>query len=281
MKLGDLEVHTLNAGRFGLDGGAMFGIVPRVLWQQRNPPDEHNRIRLALRLMLIKRKRELVLVDTGIGRKYGERFNEMFNVDHSAGNLLSGLAAAGYKPEDITGVVLTHLHFDHAGGVTRLDENGRPVPVFSNARHFVQRFEWQDATQPNRRTRGSYRLDDFLPIEAAGLLELVDGDLEITPGVFLRRTGGHTRGHQIVLVRSDERTCAYWADLVPTASHVTIPYIMGYDLFPLDTMRLKEELLERAVNEEWLNIFEHDPDLDVALLIRDGKDLRARGIDPV
>lgn len=280
IKLGDIVIRPLNAGWFGLDGGAMFGIIPRVLWQKSNPPDDRNRIRLSLRTLLISVGDEVILVDTGIGRKYGARFDEMFNVDRSATDLVAGLAAAGRKPEDITTVILTHLHFDHAGGATRLDDNGRPVPTFPRARHIVQALEWQDATGPNPRTRGSYRPDDFMPLEAAGRLELVDGDIEITPGVELIRTGGHTRGHQVVLVRSRDSACVYWADLIPTASHVRIPYIMGYDLYPLETMRRKEELLARAADEEWLNVFEHDPAIEVALIVRDDKGFHARGLEP-
>ncbi|HDQ99777.1 MAG TPA: MBL fold metallo-hydrolase [candidate division WOR-3 bacterium] len=279
MKLGSIELQPLSDGWFGLDGGAMFGVVPRVLWEKRNPPDERNRIRLALRPLLIVTGPETILVDTGIGRKYGDRFNDMFNVDQSSDDLLTSLARTGRRPEDVTQVVLTHLHFDHAGGATRLDENGRPVPTFSNARHFVQQTEWEDANNPNRRTRGSYRPDDFLPLDAAGLIKKVDGNTDIAPGIRLLRTGGHTRGHQVVLVRSEDHTAIYWADLIPTASHVPIPYIMGYDTYPLETIRGKEELLARAADGEWISIFEHDPDLDVALIVRDGDGFRARSIE--
>ena len=262
MKLGQIELHPLSDGLFGLDGGAMFGVVPRVLWQKRNPPDSNNRIRLALRPLLVLTGDERILIDTGVGDKYGPEFDGMFNVDHSD-NLDASLARLDLEPGDITTVVLTHLHFDHAGGATKLNDSGEPVPRFPNARYVVQEMEWHDATHPNRRTRGSYRNDDFLPLEAAGRLELVDGDTELVPGVKLLRTGGHTRGHQVVLIESDGRTAVYWADLVPTCSHVNVLYIMGYDLFPLDTMKQKEELIARAAAEEWLCVFEHDPDVAV------------------
>jgi glyoxylase-like metal-dependent hydrolase (beta-lactamase superfamily II) len=266
----DITLHPLSDGFFGLDGGAMFGVAPRVLWQKTNPPDEHNRILLALRPLLIRTPSETIVVDAGIGRKYGDGFNRMFNVDDSD-TLETSLARCGVAPGQVTGVVLTHLHFDHAGGVTKLDGDGRPVPTFPDAKHFVQADEWHDATHPNRRTRGSYRDDDFLPLEAAGLLELVDGDVELTPNISLLCTGGHTRGHQIVLVETSEGRAVYWSDLVPTASHVNIPYVMAYDLFPLVTIEQKERLLERAAAECWTCFFEHEPGFAAGTVASDGR----------
>ncbi len=257
----------------------MFGVVPRVLWQRTNPPDGSNRIRLALRPLLVVTPTDRVLVDTGIGRKYGPDFDRMFNVDDSD-DIERSLARHGLAPADITIVVLTHLHFDHAGGATKLDGDGRAVPRFPNARHIVQRAEWHDATHPNRRTRGSYRPDDFRPLEDADLLEPVDGDAEPTPGVRLVRTGGHTRGHQIVLVDDGDRTIVYWADLVPTATHVNIPYIMGYDLYPLDTMEQKEKLIEQAAREGWHSVFEHDPDVAVGLIRSEEGRYRVEPVGP-
>ncbi|MBN2538257.1 MBL fold metallo-hydrolase [candidate division WOR-3 bacterium] len=262
-------MEPLSDGFFGLDGGAMFGVVPRVLWRQKNPPDANNRILLALRPLLIRTGDAVVVVDTGVGDKYGPKFNEMFNVDHRVG-LRQSLADHGVEPEAVTHVVLTHLHFDHAGGATRLDPAGRPVPTFPNARHLVQEQEWHDATHPNRRTRGSYREDDFRPLQAAGLVELIDGDVEPLPGIRLVRTGGHTRGHQIVLVESSKQFDVYWADLVPTTTHLNVPYIMGYDLYPLETMDCKEAMLGRAADEGWTCWFEHDPAVAAARVAREG-----------
>jgi len=293
----------LSDGFFGLDGGAMFGVVPRLLWEKRNPPDPKNRIRLALRSLLIVTPSERILVDTGVGRKYGPKFNDMFNVDDSD-NLLDSLKRTGFNPEDITLVVQTHLHFDHCGWATRLNDNGRPVPTFPKARYIAQAWEWQDAVTPNRRTRGSYRTDDFLPLQEAGQLELVDGDTELVPGVKLVRTGGHTRGHQMVLIQSKSevkmqnaenrsenvpspspaprtpyRTAVFWGDLIPTTSHIEVPYIMGYDTFPLATMEQKEDLVARAANENWLCFFEHDPEHACGRIERDGERYQFRPDD--
>ncbi len=283
----------------------MFGVVPKVLWERRNPPDQKNRIRLALRSLLITAGEERILVDTGIGRKYGPEFNSMFNVDDSE-NLLDSLRQSGFHPDDITVVVQTHLHFDHCGWATRLDEAGRLVPTFRNARYVVQAWEWEDATHPNRRTRGSYRQDDFLPLEAAGLVQLVDGDTELMPGVKLLRTGGHTRGHQIVIIKaipdtssqtaevrnghavgrrtdtslscpdtqSSSPVAVFWGDLIPTISHIEIPYIMGYDTFPLVTMDVKEKLVAQAADEGWRCFFEHEPNAAEGCIRREGDKFR-------
>jgi len=270
LHIGRFELRTLSDGFFGLDGGAMFGVVPRVLWEKTNPPDRHNRIRLALRCLLVAAEDERIVVDTGVGRKYGAKFDAMFNLDDSD-NLLASLARHGLAPEDITTVIQTHLHFDHCGWATRPDGGGGFLPTFPNARYVVQAAEWYDANHLNRRTRGSYRPDDFLPLEKAGLLQLVDGDEEIVPGVRVMRTGGHTRGHQIALVADADRTAVFWGDLIPTASHIEIPYIMGYDTLPLETTEQKERLVERAVTENWLCVFEHEPGPGVGHIRRDGK----------
>jgi glyoxylase-like metal-dependent hydrolase (beta-lactamase superfamily II) len=259
VNLGDFRLHCLSDGFFGLDGGAMFGIVPKPVWERTNPPDDRNRIRLALRPLLIVTSSEHVLVDTGIGDKWDARSTDVYRIEHTD-TIESSLARAGFGPEDITEVVLTHLHFDHAGATTKLDESGKPVPRFPNARHYVQQKEWDAAINTNRRTRGSYRPDDFLPVQAAGLLELIDGPFALERGLELLPTGGHTPGHQVVLIRSDGQAAIYWGDLIPTRSHLATPYIMGYDLAPLETMTQKEKLVGMAIAGRWVSFFEHDPD---------------------
>lgn len=289
MQFGDFELHSLSDGFFGLDGGAMFGVVPKPVWERTNPPDERNRIRLALRPLLIVAGKECVLVDTGIGDKWDSKSTDMYRIEHTD-TIESSLARAGFRPVDVTKVVLTHLHFDHAGATTKLDGSGKPVLRFPNARHYVQKKEWEAALTPNRRSRASYRPDDFLPVKDAGLLELIEGDVrfELALGLELELvlTGGHTPGHQIVLVRTGSRgqgfegsgsdhqnpgtlepqnpvlgrTAVFWGDLIPTSSHIATPYIMGYDLSPIETMEQKEKLVQQAIAGKWLSFLEHDPE---------------------
>jgi glyoxylase-like metal-dependent hydrolase (beta-lactamase superfamily II) len=260
---GDFRLHSLSDGFFGLDGGAMFGVVPRPLWERTNPPDERNRIRLALRPLLITAGKERVLIDTGIGDKWDSRNTDMYRIEHTD-TTESSLARAGFKPDDITKVVLTHLHFDHAGAATRLDSTGKPVPSFPNARHYVQQKEWDLALNPNRRSRAAYLPENFLPLQEAGQLEILNGDFrfELAPGLELELvlTGGHTPGHQVALLRSGGETAIYWGDLIPTRSHIATPYIMGYDLSPLETMEQKEKLVQQAIVGKWLSFVEHDPE---------------------
>jgi len=266
---GSFELHSLSDGFFGLDGGAMFGVVPRPLWEKTNPPDDRNRIRLALRPLLIIAGPNRVLVDTGIGDKWDSKGRDVYRIEKTD-TLVASLARLRLTPEDMTHVVLTHLHFDHAGGATRFDSNGQPAPSFPNARYLVQRTEWEDATRPNRRSRAAYMPENFLPLEKAGLLELVDGTTEFLPGIELLHVGGHTRGLQLVRVVSVGATAIFWSDMIPTASHVATPYIMGYDLYPLVTMETKERLVSEASAGRWLCFLEHDPQANAGYLVPSG-----------
>jgi glyoxylase-like metal-dependent hydrolase (beta-lactamase superfamily II) len=259
MRLGEFELFSLSDGFFGLDGGAMFGVVPKPVWERTNPPDERNRIRLALRPLLIVAGTERVLVDTGIGDKWDSKNTDMYRIEHTD-TIESSLARAGFRPVDVTKVVLTHLHFDHAGATTKLNDSGKPVPRFANARYYVQQKEWDLALNPNRRSRAAYLPENFLPLQEAGHLDLVDGDFPLAPGLELHLTGGHTPGHQVVLLRSGGETAIYWGDLIPTRSHIATPYIMGYDLLPLETMEQKEKLVQEAIAGKWLSFLEHDPE---------------------
>lgn len=257
MDFGGFEIYSLSDGTFRLDGGAMFGVVPRTIWERTNPPDEKNRVLLGLNALLIRTPGENILVDTGIGDKGDEKFRSIYGVDRRP-TLRESLSAVGLKEDDITIVINTHLHFDHAGGNTRL-ENGKVVPVFKNARYIVQKGELDAALSPNERTRASYLNDDFVPIKETGQFELIDGDREITRGVRVFRTSGHNKDIQLVRVDSKGRTGVYLADIIPTVSHLKYPFIMGYDLFPLETLKAKKEIIEEAAREGWLLIFEHDP----------------------
>ena len=264
--LGDIRVHVVSDGGFALDGGAMFGVVPRVVWERTDPPDEKNRVRLALNVAVIESGGKRVLVDTGVGDKWGEREREIYRIDRSA-SLLGGLARLGVRPEDIDIVINTHLHFDHAGGNTRAIE-GRVVPTFPRARYVVQLGEWEDATRPHERSRASYLDENYVPLAEARQLHTVQGEVEVAPGVRVVPVGGHTAYHQMVVVESEGQTLAIPTDLVPTASHLPLPFIMGYDLFPVGTLEAKRRILGRAFEERWRLLFYHDPRIQVATIRR-------------
>jgi methylmalonyl-CoA epimerase len=272
--LGDLELISLSDGFIRLDGGAMFGIVPKPLWEQKAPADERNRIRLAMRPLIIRGTRTMI-VDAGLGDKESGKFLDIYGVERTR-NLDRTLAEAGLSPEDIDIVLATHLHFDHAGGFTVRDAAGRLRPRFPRAQYVVRRGEWEDATHPHERNRASYLRDNYVPLAEAGVLQLVDDDRTIMPGVRVRRTGGHTMHHQMVLIESGGKTAAFVADLIPTTAHLGEAWIMGFDLYPMDTLPAKKAFLEEAVAREMLVFFEHDPIIAAAYIRdRDGKRLVA------
>lgn len=267
MRLGDFEVHALNDGFFALDGGAMFGVVPRPLWEKTNPPDEKNRIRLALRTLLIRGQGRTVIVDTGIGDKMSAKHREMYAIDQSTGPLARRLADQGVAADDVTDVVLTHLHFDHAGGATVQRADGSLAPAFPRAKVHVQRANWDWACTPNERERASYQAENFKPIQDTGLLELHDGPSTLFPGLSLLVSDGHTRGQQMVKLESGGRTLLYPGDLVPTSSHLRTAWIMSYDIEPLKVMDEKKRLLEQAAHAGWIVCFEHDPSVAACTVV--------------
>jgi len=255
--VGDLELISVSDGTFRLDGGSMFGVIPKTMWSEKAPPDERNRILLAMRPLVVRGARTMI-IDAGAGDKENEKFRDIYGLDRSR-HLDHTLAEAGLAPEDIDIVLATHLHFDHAGGFTVRDAGGRLRPRFPRAQYVVRRGEWEDATHPNARTRASYLLDNYVPLAEAGVLQLVDDDHTIMPGVRVRRTGGHTPHHQMVVIESGGQTAAFVADLIPTTAHVPDVWVMGYDLFPLDTMAAKREFVKEAIEKKILVFFEHDP----------------------
>jgi glyoxylase-like metal-dependent hydrolase (beta-lactamase superfamily II) len=284
--LGDLRIHALEGGLQRLDGGAMFGVVPKPLWERRIPADERNRIPLALRSLLVETADELVLIDTGLGNKESEKFVEIYGVDTAAppgaggaDRLQAALSALGFAPEDVTVVVNTHLHFDHAGGNTYRTADGEIRLSFPRARHFVQRGEWEYAHRTNERTRASYLPDNYEPVMDAGRFELLEGEGEIVPGISIVRTPGHTPHHQSVLVRSAGETACYLGDLAPTAAHLPLPWIMGYDVEPLVTLEAKRALLPRALGERWLLVFTHDPVVPWGHAVAEGKGMALEGVE--
>jgi glyoxylase-like metal-dependent hydrolase (beta-lactamase superfamily II) len=272
MKLGKFEVYPILDGYFGLDGGAMFGIVPKVIWEKTNPADERNRIKLALRTLLVKTLNELILIDTGIGNKFSEKYVDIYKIENQFLNLEKELKEKKITLDDIEIVINTHLHFDHCGGNTRaiVYENKviEFIPTFKKATYFVQKREFEYGLSPDVRSQASYLKENFLPIRNKFKL-VEENEKAITDGVYLIRTGGHTIGHQIVLIQSEGETLCYLGDLIPTLSHLKIPYVMGYDLFPLETMKIKEEILKKARKEKWYLFFEHDPNISMIKYINE------------
>jgi len=271
------ELHTLDSGRFGLDGGAMFGIVPKPLWHRVAPADDRNRIDLATRLLLLRGHGRTILVDTGIGDKFADKERDIYKVDPRAGEVdraLDGaLAERGVARADVTDVLLTHLHFDHAGGATRRAGDAL-VPGFPNATYHVQERNLAWARDPSDRDRASYLRPDFDPLAEAGVLETLDGGGEPFPGVHVEPVDGHTFGQQLVRIEGEGRTLLFCGDLVPTAAHVSIPWVMAYDLQPLVTVREKHDFFRRALEGEWILVLEHDPEVE-AIRLGEGR----RGVE--
>jgi four helix bundle protein len=267
MRLGEFELHSISDGDFWLDGGSMYGVVPKVLWNKLTPADGENRIKLSLNCLLIKTPEKMVLVDTGLGDKFSKRLKAIYKTERSR-NVHTSLAALRIEPSDIDFVINTHLHFDHCGGNT-IKENGKYVPAFPNAKYIIQKDEWSNANQPNEKTTSSYRPDDFLPLEEAGQLQLIEGDYDVIPGIKTIVTRGHTLGHQSVLITSEGNHAFYLGDLIPMTYHLKIPYVTGFDLYPVELLDTKKGILNRAVLEKWLLIFEHDPDIVFAHITKD------------
>ena len=256
--LGTLSVHIISDGIFSLDGGILFGTVPRMLWGSKVIPDHENRIVLGLNSLLIQTGMKNILVDTGIGSKLSLQRKRFY--DAKCGRLVTGLTELGLEPSDIDLVVLTHLHFDHAGGCTYFNNSRQAVATFPTAVHIVQQSEWEEATHTNERTDATYSPEDFRPLQEQGNLKLINGDIEIAPGILVTRTGGHTLGHQGILIQSKGKTAAYLGDILPTPYHIRLPYITAADLEPLETLRKKREMLDQAEKEQWLLFFGHGLD---------------------
>ena len=266
MQFGDFELTPLLDRHFRLDGGAMFGVVPRTLWEKRTTPDDRNRISMAMRPLLVRSKSgPLMIVDAGAGEKMDPKLQEIYVFDPNE-TLDASLEAAGVRPEDIGVVLASHLHFDHAGGFTARSSSGAIVPRFPNARYIISRGEWDDATHPHERNRASYFAENYVPLLEAGVVDFVEGDVEIAPGIRVRRTGGHTRFHHIIYIESQGKTAVFTADLIPTTAHVDVPWIMGYDLYPMDTLEFKRGFVREAIDGEYLIFFEHDPSIAAGYL---------------
>ena len=274
-KIGKWQVHAIQAGGQKLDGGAMFGVVPKPLWERRIPPDERNRIQLGMRCLLIEHESGLVLIDTGAGNKENEKFYDIYGVENRGVNgatqLEDGLHELGIQPSDISIVINSHLHFDHAGGNTTRTAEGRLAVTFPKARYVVQAGEYEFATHTNERTAASYFPHNVVPVHDAGQFDLVSGEREIVAGISVIPTPGHVPHHQGIRLESEGEVAFYIADLVPTSAHLPLPWIMGYDVEPLVTLETKRRILRQAVEEEWLVVFEHDARVAWSRIAHDGK----------
>lgn len=275
LTVGSLRCHAIQAGGQRLDGGAMFGVVPKTLWEQRIPADDRNRIQLGMRCLLIEHPNALVLIDTGAGNKENEKFLDIYGIENAGEQsrtaLEDGIRAAGHSPEAVDIVINTHLHFDHAGGNTFLDADGQVAVTFPNAEYFVQRGEFHYATHTNERTGASYFERNYVPIERAKKMSLVEGESELVSGIRLIPTSGHTPFHQSVLLTSGSERACFLGDLAPTAAHLPLPWIMGYDVEPLTTLETKRRIFAQALAEDWLMIFEHDARVSWGRIAHDGK----------
>ncbi|MBN1448857.1 MAG: MBL fold metallo-hydrolase [Bacteroidetes bacterium] len=276
MPFGGFEIGALETGRFKLDGGAMFGVVPKNLWQRSNAADEQNRIDMTMRSLLLRTGDRVILIDAGVGRKEGEKFTSIFAIDFSDCSIETGLKTFGITAEDVTDVILTHLHFDHVGGAV-IRENGALSLQFPHATHYVQRKQWEWGLSPSERDRASYFPDNLLPIEEAGKLQLLDGEEELFPGLRLEIVNGHTFGQQLLRISDGDQGLLFAGDLIPMSAHVPAPWIMGYDLQPLVTLAEKQAILDRAVSSRDVLVYEHDAFFEASLVEKGEKGYTAVG----
>jgi glyoxylase-like metal-dependent hydrolase (beta-lactamase superfamily II) len=267
LKLGNKEVYSIVDNFFKIDGGAMFGVVPKVIWERLMAPDESNRIRLDLNLLLVKSDGKNILLDSGIGDTLNEKQKKIYGVEKNS-NLEKALLEIGLKPENIDLVILTHLHLDHAGGVVKFNSKKEKIPRFSKAKYVIQREEWKYALQPDERTKATYVVDNFMALDECGAVDLVNGDKEIVSGIKVKLTGGHTKGQQVIFIEGGGKTIVYPGDIIPTISHLKIPYVAGVDIYPLDVMDVKKKLIKETLENKWMIAFDHEIDTKVCYLER-------------
>lgn len=280
LQIGSYKAYSIPTGLFRLDGGAMFGTVPKILWSKTNPTDEQNRILMECRTLLLISEDRKILIDTGNGTdfitKYGEaagsKFEQMYGVDQSGTSLLNSLKKHNVTPDQITDVILTHLHFDHAGGATCADENGKIVPTFPNATYYIQQANLETARKPNRRERASYLAPNFEPLFEHNVVKVLSGPTEVAPNISVSISNGHTLGQQNVLISDGKTHLFYCADLIPTSTHVKLAWVMGYDIQPVVILEEKENILKQAASENWYLFFEHDPLVEAAQVKFNGRD---------
>lgn len=271
-----MKLYSVNAGNFKLDGGAMFGVVPKSLWNKLNPADENNMCSWALRCLLIEDGNRLILIDNGMGNKQDDKFFGHYYL-HGNDTLEKSLNKHGFSSNDITDMVLTHLHFDHCGGSINYNSDRTKLePAFKNAKYYSNEKHWEWATHPNAREKASFLKENILPIKESGQLNFIDSKTELIPGLTFIEVNGHTEAMMLPVIKYKDTTIAYMADLIPSAAHIPIPYVMGYDMRPLETLKEKEIVLNAAVDNNWNLFFEHDATIECVNLERTEKGIRKK-----
>ena len=271
-----MKIYAVNAGHFKLDGGAMFGVVPKSMWNKLNPADENNMCSWALRCLLIEDGNRLILIDNGMGTKQDSKFFSHYYL-HGNDTLENSLNQLGFSSNDITDMVLTHLHFDHCGGsIVYNNDRTKLEPAFKNATYYCNEKHWNWAIHPNAREKASFLKENILPIQESGRLSFIDTESSLIPGLRFMEVNGHTEAMMLPIITTAKQTIAYMADLIPSAAHIPLPYVMGYDMRPLDTLREKEMLLNKALAENWVLFFEHDPSIECVTLEQTEKGIRKK-----
>lgn len=277
-----MELFSVNAGHFKLDGGAMFGVVPKSIWNKLNPADENNMCSWAMRCLLVKTGNRLILIDNGMGDKQDEKFFGYYYL-HGSDTLEKSIIAAGFHPDEITDVFLTHLHFDHCGGSIKYADSQKTklIPAFKNATYWSNPSHWKWATEPNAREKASFLKENILPIQESGQLKFIENQKEFLPGFEIEYAYGHTEAMMLPLLTYKGTKFLYMADLIPSVGHIPIPYVMGYDIRPLNTLEEKQRLLSKAIAEGWNLFFEHDPVNECCNLEKTDKGIRKGSLFPL
>ena len=270
MRIGDYDLYSIETSEFSLDGGAMFGIIPKPIWEREAPSDALNRIDMVTRSLLLCSDEKKILIDTGNGTKWEEKYRDIYNIDTSRYNIESSLTKYGFSADDITDIINTHLHFDHAGGNTKIDD-GSIVPTFPNAKYWVTKEHWQLANHPSQKDSGSFIEHDWKVLAENGMIETVNGNEPFIKGIDSYITQGHTAGLLHPMISDGTKTLFYGADIFPLAAHISIPWVMAYDVQPVVTMKEKEILLPKMQDEEWILFLEHDPNIQACTVHQDGK----------
>lgn len=269
--IGKWKVYAIESGFFKLDGGAMMGSVPKALWNKTNPSDRKNRINLALRCLLLDDGENVVLIESGIGNKNSDKFNNMFAIDHRKYTLSNTLSKHGYLAENITHVILTHMHFDHAGGVTKFDKEGRIMPAFPNAQYFISKSNWDAAINPTSRDSASYLLENYMALEEYNVLNIIPENSDIIDGIETYVVNGHTTGQQLIKIFDKKDVLVFCSDLIPLKSHIKLPWIMGYDLNASLTLQEKKIFLDLASKYNWILFLYHDPEIAAVKIKKNNK----------